>query len=861
MKKLITATVASAFAFFAIGVANGDGINQGADFEAAGFEAGGAFSTALDDNGLESAGDLLWYTSDTDADNVISNYPSTGAEVPIASRPDKFASGSNSKFLKVETAGKLYRTVTDNGGSDDFLTNTVYGHSLAESAIYLDTLVKFTPADAAFADDALSVGDKIAVSYVEHEAETDGDEAYTNFVVRAGLISGSQVLQTNYFANLPDNFDKDAWHRLTVRTIPNVGNEYNSVGFVIYVDETPLAYPVAVDAGFGTLNNATAEGFYNATTHALFPSAIPATGTGGQTITAAAFSGNGSVDDVVFTTTTPGFIKATESVVATITVGTGISSVTVSVAGEPVAPVDATASPLVFNLAPGTTTFTLAVTADSANGYSFNAATGITAENASYDDGTVTISGGAPTLTLKATRNNVTYIDGEDQQQSSSSLATALAAAKAGSTITLAYSVDVADIEGSAFETYDITSGKDLVLDLNGKTITWNDDQGEEALFTVKAGASFRVIDSSVANTGAIVYTGGYAVFYNKGNCYIGATTGDKGPTIQGKLAAKNGEAQIVRGKFDKATNGAVEFTWADYIEEGSELVESLGDYWVVAPQGAPEPVIPTYELTIPEVTGASAAVTSNDVVVADLTAIPSNTAVVVTWTLSEGYKLTAGSLTENITMDSNKTAATPTVAAIDYATLTIESVANCTIVVSNATDEVATGTKFDKADAVQLTVYRTPAEGYELDNCAASETITMDQDQTVTAAVKSAGGGYPSYIPTENAEVKAKYDAWKETYGADTGSAYEDAFLLNIAPDAADQTLEPASITIVDGKIVIEANKDLEAVNGKVYIKTAATLSGLESASWAEATLDKDGAIEMTPNGTGAFFKIKVDF
>ena len=586
MKKLITATVASAFAFFAIGVANGDGINQGADFEAEGFGVGDAFNTALDDAaGTEF--DRLWYTSDADADNVISNYPSTGAEVPIASRPDKFASDSNSKFLKVETAGKLYRTVKHNGGSDDFLTNTVYGHSLAASAIYLDTLVKFTPADAAFADDALSVGDKIAVSYVEHEAETDGDEAYTNFVVRAGLISGSQVLQTNYFANLPDNFDKDAWHRLTVRTIPNVGNEYNSVGFVIYVDETPLAYPVAVDAGFGTLNNATAEGFYNATTHALFPSAIPATGTGGQTITAAAFSGNGSVDDVVFTTTTPGFIKATESVVATINLGTGISSVEVSVAGTPVAPVDATASPLVFNLAPGTTTFTLAVTADSANGYSFNAATGITAENASYDDGTVTISGGAPTLTLKATRNNVTYIDGEDQQQSSSSLATALAAAKAGSTITLAYSVDVADIEGSAFETYEITSGKNLVLDLNGKTITWNDDQGEEALFSVKAGASFRVIDSSVANTGAIVYTGGYAVFYNKGNCYIGATTGDKGPTIQGKLAAKNGEAQIVRGKFDKATNGAVEFTWADYIEEGSELVESLGDYWVVAPQSS----------------------------------------------------------------------------------------------------------------------------------------------------------------------------------------------------------------------------------------------------------------------------------
>ena len=117
MKKLLTAAVASTFAFLAMGVVNGDEIiNQGADFEAAGFVEGAQFNAGLSDD-AQSTGDKYWYTEDTEADNVISNYPSTGTGVPIASRPDKFASDANTKFLKVETSGKLWRSVKNNGGS------------------------------------------------------------------------------------------------------------------------------------------------------------------------------------------------------------------------------------------------------------------------------------------------------------------------------------------------------------------------------------------------------------------------------------------------------------------------------------------------------------------------------------------------------------------------------------------------------------------------------------------------------------------------------------------------------------------------------------------------------------------------
>ena len=538
--------------------------------------------TTADDFG--GGGARFWYSA---ADPDEAPFVITNAVPALPSgvaRPELFASSNNTASLMIETTDdkRLFRTAQSNTQDPAAFTQV----EIPDEGIYLDTLVKFTAADSAFSSN-LTDGDKIAISYVEHEADTDGDESYTNFVIRAGYVDGYET-QTNYCAAVPEGFDKDAWHRLTVRTIADVGD--GSAGFIVYLDQVALAYSTDVAAGESAYVEALSEGikskFYNSEVHALFPSVVRS-GAYKTSISAVSFSGNGSVDDVVFTTTTPGFIEATESVVATINLGTGISGVTVSVSGTPVEPADSTANPLVFNLAPGTTDFTLAVTADAANGYTFDDATGITAENASYANGTVTISGGAPTLTLQAARNNVNYIDGDNNPTSCVSLATAIAGAKAGSTITIAYPINVADVEGGEFTTYTIT-GKDITIDLNGNTITWDDADAETSLFTIASSGSLKVIDSSVANTGVIAYAGVEGcVFYNSGDCYIGATSGDYGPTVQGTLTSKNKEPTIVRGKFDKVKNTASNtFKWVDSVAEGSELVESLGDYWIVAPQG-----------------------------------------------------------------------------------------------------------------------------------------------------------------------------------------------------------------------------------------------------------------------------------
>lgn len=867
MKKILTILAASAM-FFAFG----EDISNGINFEAYTAYGEGSFNPLGDDPGTESQ---YWYSASS-VGNVISNHVAAPVLPSGVTVPDLFKDdNSNTNFLYLETESPLFRTVKTNG----HVPAEFEGVSITTNPIYLDTLVKFTAADSAFTsfEDA---ADKIAIEYVEHEEESHEDPeghtnivdsvGFTNFVIRAGYLS-SPIAQTNYYAAVPANFDKDAWHRLTVRSFGSIDAAGN-VGFVVYLDGVPLEYDTGVEAGPGFAATGAAAAFYTDSLHALYPSAIPANQTGGQAIAAVAFSGNGSVDDVVFTTDMPKFIKDGESVRTEITLGTGITGVTVTVGENEIDPLDATATPLVFNLPAGTTAFVLGVTADTANGYTFDAATGITASNdVTYAGTTITITGGSPALTLVGKRDNVTYIDGDGQPQSSPSLATAIAGAKSGTTITIAYSINVDDVEGAGFRTYEI-SGKNIVLDLNGNTITWDDEQGvEEALFSIKSGASFRVIDSSVANTGAIVYTGEYVVFYNKGDCYIGATTGDNGPTIQGKLAAAKAEPQIVRGKFDKASNSkSAAFTWTDYIEEGSELKESLGDYWIVEPQGGSEPT----QVAVP-------------------TAL---IGIMYDGTLKTGVVENVGyTLTGNTGTDAGEYEATATLAAgyiwsdnttadkkIAWGILPNNS-AEVVVTLASEIAEYSAQLEFPTATA---TIGGVAVEGTTnwVENAISEPEAGATNTYTVTFTVTTAnyagshgtatfkvwkaaaGKTYPSYIT--DATAQGKYDEWATANNIsasdfpDTGNAYQDAYLLNIAPDAADKTLKPTAITISGSTVTITANQNLTSVNGKVYIKTAGTLAGLESASWGEATVDDTtGVIEMTSNGTAAFFKIKVDF
>ena len=306
---------------------------------------------------------------------------------------------------------------------------------------------------------------------------------------------------------------------------------------------------------------------------------------------------------------------------------------------------------------------------------------------------------------------------------------------------------------------------------------------------------------------------------------------------------------------------------WEDYLgSDSTAALNSLETYWVVTPAGgsSDKPVaVPTALL------GITYDGTEKTGVVAQVGFTLSGNTAVNAGTYEAIAMLQSGYVWSDDNTKTNKTISwsiAPDHTAVVDVTLASE------IAEYSAQLEFPTASATIGGDAVVGTAAWSPDT---ITEPAAGATNTYTATFTVTEGnyagssgtaefkvYKAAGGStYPTYMP-DDAAMKAKYDTWAGTYGADTGSAYETAFLLNIAPNATDQTLKAASITISGSTVTITANKALNTVNGNVYIKTAGTLAGLESASWGTATVDSTtGAIEMTSNGTAAFFKIKVDF
>ena len=246
MKKILTILAASAM-FFAFG----EDISNGINFEtytATGENSFPGNATAVD----PGTGNQYWYSASY-VGNVISNHP--GMVAPVlpsgVTVPDMFKDdNSNTNFLYLETESPLFRTVKTNGHDPAAFGDS--GVLVTESPIYLDTLVKFTAADSEFTSFE-DVADKIAIEYVEHEEESHEENeqpvidsaGFTNFVIRAGYLENGTIVQTNYYAAVPEGFDKDAWHRLTVRSIANIdgqGTGKGHVGFVVYLDQLPLKY-------------------------------------------------------------------------------------------------------------------------------------------------------------------------------------------------------------------------------------------------------------------------------------------------------------------------------------------------------------------------------------------------------------------------------------------------------------------------------------------------------------------------------------------------------------------------------------------------------------------------------------------
>ena len=787
----MTVAVASAVAFLAIGAVNGDpALPTGTSFEAlteGPITVGGVANR--DDSGT-TGGDFYWYSTapETDELGAITN------DVALASlnlgRPDMFLNSTQSKSLFIETSDKqpLVRTALPNAGA-----SSVTGVTIGSDGIYLDTLVKFTAADGAFTEN-LTGGDKIAIEYVEHESDGEGDEGYTNFVIRAGLI-GSGLSQTNYFAHISGdptfaNFNKDEWHRLTVRTIANVGD--GNVGFVIYLDGNPnktLEYSTDVDAGFGTLDPVPAK-FYNSEKHALFPSAIAAGATGGSTISSVAFAGNGFIDDVSFAAEAPQFIKAGEAVVVPFVADAGVTAISVEVDDDVVTNIAVTAAgTYAATLEAQTANFTVNVTVDEANGYTFGS---MTVGDAVYNTNPASVTGyTGGDITITTIRNNFNLFDENgDPIQGTFQTLTEAFAEDGVAMIKLAYDYDALAFEGDNFAGYDIDG--EIVLDLNGNDLDGGDDSAGVSLFRV---ADTLTIKDSVGG-GSITYDTqyGYAIVQNDGSdVFIGAASGDAGATFNGKLFEDGYEGAIVKGSFDNANNADEGvFLWGSYVDSDSDY-ELVGDYWVVTPQGGST----TFALTTTG--GANATVTTSP---ANVSALTEETEVTITSTPETGYTYNGVDLTDTgFTYDSESD--------------TISK----TLIVSADTEVAVPG-------AVSGQSSEDWPEGQDLDDVAG----------------KAAGDQFPGItnaLATADAKAVATWAEAKGVAYADKGGILPEAFLLNCANtqaaiDEAAANFKVTAITVVGDTVTITPADGADYGNGKVVIEGTATLSPI---SWHEKT------------------------
>lgn len=268
MKKLLITAIATAGMAFGLRAAD------------AGFLAG----TDFEDGAVPSTG---WTIPQDDPGQTLVNTANTDAY--SGNVPTQWTDSDHEKFLAVKTTfGKPI--------SLDLAT----AQAMSDGA-YFDSLVKMTVCDEAPAATTYA-GAKIMVW-----AQENADGTATSLWVRASAPNGdgwkSQDFQcTGSFA------DADAWHRLTIKAIPDIKNAAGPSdyipGFVVYLDENALKSNDA-KLTLTDLNDNAKE--FNSTGK-LFVS-LDQTSTAKNTITGVAFDGQGSLDDVTLTSNAPDFAK------------------------------------------------------------------------------------------------------------------------------------------------------------------------------------------------------------------------------------------------------------------------------------------------------------------------------------------------------------------------------------------------------------------------------------------------------------------------------------------------------------------------------------------------------------------------
>ena len=515
MKKLLIAASATACALGAFAASFTD---TKATFES--LAEGAALDVTKDDlgNPVGTTGtSAQWYTADA-----------AGLETKVAAYATAPADG-NAKYLNIESTSKpLYRLV------HGMVTPDVAEAKTADMGeVYIDTLVQFTAGDPEMA--AEEAGAKLALWVCGNDA--DGNPAATtNFMVKAGCFVDGEFKSATY-TMLPATdmtFEKDAWYRLTVKTIANVGHVGESQiayqGFVVFVNGVALE-----PQGYNALASLTGGAYDNRFADAI----VLSMQNNDATLAAVGFSGTGAIDEVAFTSTAPNF--ADDAKKFTLTWTEGVASITY---GDVTIDMGDTDKSVELDVVAGKTI-------------------DVTYEVGYVADWTAPEIKAGATVDVKAALAGCSYVDAQGKTVFAKTLADALDKA-AGAKVTL--SVD-AELE----EAYAVESGN-VSIDLAGKTIF--------GAFTVSGGSL--TIDDSVG--------GGKVVAEETVITFAGGVTKLLAGSYDGEIAFDSDEEfslellQISNGV--KVTSADV----ADLLAETQELSELAGDgYYTVKAIGPTE--------------------------------------------------------------------------------------------------------------------------------------------------------------------------------------------------------------------------------------------------------------------------------
>ena len=254
MKKMFT--LLSAGALFAASAATLS-TTSGTTF--AGLTAGDAFSAS---EAAAEGGKYYWYSADAQSGTNMSlaaNYYG-GA----CGRPNQFAEAETSIALAVDAENILYRAAE--GSASRFSSPSFTQVDLGDGGLYIDTLIKFEQCrdEADIADDT----GKLAIWL----------NSTSNLVVTAGQTVES-VFSTNDYTTAA-TYNPEAWYRLTVKSFMDNGDQK----FNVYIDGASVTAGGVTD----------------------FPSLVPTA----TQLSALAFQGVGSVDDISFTEALPNFLGA-----------------------------------------------------------------------------------------------------------------------------------------------------------------------------------------------------------------------------------------------------------------------------------------------------------------------------------------------------------------------------------------------------------------------------------------------------------------------------------------------------------------------------------------------------------------------